>query len=69
MAQALGKHSVVLLAGHGAVAVSKGSPEDCLMNLIRLEQLCRMNWLAFTAVGRDYESYAMGDAPSSNTSG
>ncbi len=62
MAKALGKHSVVLLVGHGAVAVSTKSPEDCLMNLIKFEHLCKMNWLAFTAVGKDYEKYAMSDA-------
>lgn len=62
MANALGKHSVVLLAGHGAVAVSTAGPEDCIMKLITLEQLCKMNWLAFTAVGKDYEKYAIDDA-------
>ena len=33
MAQALGKHSVVLLAGHGAAAVSTQGPEDCIQKL------------------------------------
>lgn len=58
MAQALGNHSVVLLAGHGAAAVSAQGPEDCIMNLMKLEQLCKMNWLAFSAVGKEYERYA-----------
>lgn len=62
MAKALGKHTVVLLAGHGAVAVSTDGPEDCIMNLIKLEQICKLNWLAFTAVGKDYEKYAFDDA-------
>jgi len=62
MAKALGRHSVVLLAGHGAVAVSTQGPEDAVMNLMKLEQLCKMNWLAFTAVGKDYERYAFEDA-------
>ncbi len=61
MAKALGKHSVVLLAGHGSAAVSTQGPEDCIQNLIVLEQLCKMNWLAFTAVGKDYEKYALSD--------
>ncbi len=61
MTTALGKYSVVLLAGHGALAVSTEAPEDSLMNLIKLEQLCKMNWLAFTAVGKDYEKYAIND--------
>ncbi len=54
---ALGKHSVVLLAGHGAVTVSTEGPEECIMNLMLLEQVCKMNWLAFSAVGKDYEEY------------
>jgi ribulose-5-phosphate 4-epimerase/fuculose-1-phosphate aldolase len=62
MARALGKYSVVLLAGHGAASVSTQGPEDCIMNLMVLEQLCKMNWLAFTAVGRDYDKYAFDDA-------
>lgn len=62
MAKALGKHSVVLLAGHGAVAVSTDGPEDSIMKLITLEQLCKMNWLAFTAVGKEYEKYGFDDA-------
>ncbi len=62
MAKALGKNTVVLLAGHGAAAVSTKSPEDAVMNLMLLEQACKMNWLAFTAVGKDYEKYAFDDA-------
>ncbi len=62
MAKALGKHNVVLLSGHGATTVSTRGPEDCLQTLITLEQLCKMNWLAFTAVGKDYEKYAFDDA-------
>jgi ribulose-5-phosphate 4-epimerase/fuculose-1-phosphate aldolase len=62
MAKALGKHSVVLLAGHGAATASTEGPEDCIQSLITLEQLCKMNWLAFTAAGRDYEKYAIDDA-------
>ncbi|MFC1873808.1 class II aldolase/adducin family protein [Chloroflexota bacterium] len=61
MAKALGKHSAVLLAGHGAAAVSTQSPEDCIMKLMRLEQLCKMNWLAFTAAGKEYEKYAISE--------
>jgi len=62
MAKALGKHSAVMLAGHGAATVSTKGPEDCIQNLMRLEQLCKMNWLAFSAVGKDYEKYALSDA-------
>ncbi len=61
MAEALGKYSAVLLAGHGAATVSTRGPEDCIQKLITLEQLCKMNWLAFTAVGKDYEKYAFND--------
>jgi ribulose-5-phosphate 4-epimerase/fuculose-1-phosphate aldolase len=62
MVKALGKHRVVLMAGHGAATVSTRGPEDCLQAMIALEQTCKMNWLAFTAVGKDYEKYAFDDA-------
>jgi ribulose-5-phosphate 4-epimerase/fuculose-1-phosphate aldolase len=61
MAKALGKHSVVLLAGHGAATASTKGPEDSVQELMKLEQLCKLNWLAFTAVGKDYERYALSD--------
>ncbi len=62
MSKALGKYSAVLLAGHGAATVSTQGPEDCIMKLMRLEQLCKMNWLAFAAVGKEYEKYALSEA-------
>jgi len=62
MAKALGKYSVVLCAGHGAATVSNKGPEHAIQRLMTLEQLCKMNWLAFTAVGKDYERYAFDDA-------
>ena len=62
MAKALGKYSAVLLAGHGAATASTQSPEDCIMKLMRLEQLCKMNWMAFSAVGKGYEKYAISEA-------
>jgi ribulose-5-phosphate 4-epimerase/fuculose-1-phosphate aldolase len=62
MAKALGRFSVVLLSGHGAVTVSTKGPEEAIQILISLEQLCKMNWLAFSAAGRDYEKYAFDDA-------
>jgi len=62
MAKALGKNNIVLLAGHGAAVASTRGPEDCIQTLISLEQLCKMNWLAFTAFGRDYEKYSIDDA-------
>ncbi len=62
MARALGKHSAVLLAGHGAATASTQGPEDSIQKLISLEHLCKKNWLAFTAVGKDYEKYAFNDA-------
>ncbi len=58
MVKALGKHSVVLLTGHGAATVSTQGPEDCIQRLMTLEQVCKINWLAFTAVGKEYEKYA-----------
>jgi ribulose-5-phosphate 4-epimerase/fuculose-1-phosphate aldolase len=62
MDKALGSHSSVILAGHGAATVSTVGPEDCIQTLIILEQLCKMNWLAFTAAGKDYEKYAFDEA-------
>ncbi|MBI4296664.1 MAG: class II aldolase/adducin family protein [Chloroflexi bacterium] len=62
MAKALGKHKAVILSGHGAAAVSTEGPEDCIQNLMNLEQLCRITWLAFSAVGKDYEKYAISEA-------
>ncbi|MFC2071788.1 class II aldolase/adducin family protein [Chloroflexota bacterium] len=62
MAKALGQHNVVLLKGHGAAVASTQGPEDCVQRLMRLEQLCKITWLAFTAVGKDYEKYAISDA-------
>jgi ribulose-5-phosphate 4-epimerase/fuculose-1-phosphate aldolase len=59
MAEALGKHSVVLLSGHGATTVSTRGPEDSIQTLMTLEQLCKMNWMAFAAVGSQYEKYAL----------
>jgi ribulose-5-phosphate 4-epimerase/fuculose-1-phosphate aldolase len=62
MAQALGKYSAVLLAGHGAATASVRGPEESLQTMISLEHVCKMNWLAFTAVGKDYEKYAFDEA-------
>ena len=62
MAQALGRFSTVLMAGHGAATVSTRGPEDSFQTMVTLEQLCKMNWLAFSAVGRDYAKYAFDDA-------
>jgi ribulose-5-phosphate 4-epimerase/fuculose-1-phosphate aldolase len=61
MAKALGKHSAVLLAGHGATTVSTRGPEEAIQSIITLEELCKKNWLAFSAVGKDYEKYAFSD--------
>ena len=62
MAKAMGKKNIVLLAGHGAVVASTRGPEDSIQTLIALEQLCKMNWLAFSALGPDYEKYAFDNA-------
>jgi ribulose-5-phosphate 4-epimerase/fuculose-1-phosphate aldolase len=62
MAKALGKTNVVLMAGHGAATVSQHGPEDSIQTMIALEQLCKMNWLAFAALGKDYAKYAFDDA-------
>jgi ribulose-5-phosphate 4-epimerase/fuculose-1-phosphate aldolase len=61
MAKALGKHNIVMLKGHGATTVSTDGPEESVQRLMSLEQLCKITWMAFTAVGKDYEKYAIGD--------
>jgi ribulose-5-phosphate 4-epimerase/fuculose-1-phosphate aldolase len=61
MAKALGKYGAVLLAGHGAATVSTKGPEETIQSMISLEELCKKNWLAFSAVGKDYEKYAFSD--------
>ncbi len=58
MAKALGQYSAVLLAGHGAATVSSNGPEEAMQSMISLEELCKKNWLAFSAVGSDYGKYA-----------
>ena len=62
MAKALGQHNIVLLVGHGATVVSTRGPEDCVQRLMNLEEICKLTWLAFSAVGKDYEKYALSDA-------
>ncbi len=61
MAKALGNYSAVLLAGHGATTVSTRGPEESIQSMINLEELCKKNWLAFSAVGKDYEKYAFSE--------
>ena len=61
MAEALGRYNAVILAGHGATTVSTRGPEEAMMRIIGLENLCKKNWLAFSAVGRDYEKYAFSE--------
>ena len=61
MVKALGKDNVVILKGHGAVTVSTEGPEESVQRLMSLEQLCKITWLAFTAVGKDYEKYGFSD--------
>ena len=62
MAKALGKHDIVMLRGHGAVTVSSEGPEDSVQALMNLEQLCKITWLAFSAVGKDYVKYGISEA-------
>ena len=61
MTKALGRHAAVLMAGHGAATISTRGPEESLQTMITLEQVCKMNWLAFSAVGKDYVKYAYDD--------
>ena len=62
MAEALGKNKAVICSGHGAVTVSEKGPEDAVMNIFNLGQVCKMNVLAFMMAGREYKKYAVSDA-------
>ncbi|MFC1992137.1 class II aldolase/adducin family protein [Chloroflexota bacterium] len=62
MAKALGDHNICLLVGHGATVASTRGPEECINRLMNLEELCKITWLAFSAVGKDYEKYGISDA-------
>jgi ribulose-5-phosphate 4-epimerase/fuculose-1-phosphate aldolase len=61
MAKALGNYGAVLLAGHGAATVSANGPEEAIQSIISLEELCKKNWLAFSAVGKEYGKYAFSE--------
>jgi ribulose-5-phosphate 4-epimerase/fuculose-1-phosphate aldolase len=54
MAEALGKAKAILLRNHGSVVVSEEGPEDTVLNLINLEVQAKLNFYAFSAVGKDY---------------
>jgi ribulose-5-phosphate 4-epimerase/fuculose-1-phosphate aldolase len=62
MAKALGKGKAVVCSAHGAVTVSEKGPEDAVMNVFNLGQICKMNVLAYMMAGRDYKKYAVSNA-------
>jgi len=41
--------------------VSTDGPEESVQRLMSLEQLCKITWMAFAAVRKDYEKYAIGE--------
>ena len=53
VAETLGSGRVVLLLGHGAVAVG-ASPSESVMTMLQLEEQARMNFLARSIAGPDY---------------
>ena len=61
MAKELGNNHVVILKGHGAVTASTEGPEDAVQRLMNLEQMARITWMAFSAVGKDYEKYGFNE--------
>jgi ribulose-5-phosphate 4-epimerase/fuculose-1-phosphate aldolase len=61
MAKALGNGKAVICSGHGAVTVSDKGPEDAVMNIFNLGQVCKMNVLAYMMAGPDYKKYAISD--------
>ena len=58
----MGMHNIVILKGHGAATASTEGPEDAVQKLMNLEQLCKITWMAFSAVGKDYEKYGISQA-------
>ncbi|HWP58504.1 MAG TPA: class II aldolase/adducin family protein [Candidatus Acidoferrales bacterium] len=53
VASLLGDHKAMLLLGHGAVTTGK-SLSEAVMNMAQLEEQARMNYLAYSAHGREY---------------
>ena len=55
VATLLGDSKAMLLYGHGAVTTGKNLSE-AVMGMARLEEQARMNYLAYCAQGKDYQS-------------
>jgi len=54
VATLLGQNEAMLLMGHGAVTTGKTLSES-VMNMAHLEEQARMNYLAYSAQGKDYK--------------
>jgi ribulose-5-phosphate 4-epimerase/fuculose-1-phosphate aldolase len=55
VARLLGDHRALLLYGHGAVTTGKKISE-AVMGMAQLEEQARLNYLAYCAQGKDYQS-------------
>jgi ribulose-5-phosphate 4-epimerase/fuculose-1-phosphate aldolase len=53
VANLLGESQAMLLYGHGAVTTGK-SLSEAVMGMAHLEEQARMNYLAYSAQGKDY---------------
>jgi len=54
VATLLGQNEAMLLMGHGAVTTGQTLSES-VMNMAHLEEQARMNYLAYSAQGKDYK--------------
>ncbi len=69
VARLLGGGDALLLLGHGAVTVSTGSVQGCVMAMAHLEHQARLNYLAMCAGGRDHPSIPLELAEAVGTGG
>ena len=53
LANLMGGDKAILMQGHGAVTVG-ATLEESVTNMLQLEEQARMNYLAYSAAGRDY---------------
>jgi len=60
VASTIENSQAALLRGHGAVTTGN-SLEQCVMNMLQLEEQAKMNWYAYCAAGPDYKGIPEAD--------
>ena len=58
LATLMGSDKAILMLGHGAVTTGKNL-EESVTAMLQLEEQARMNYLAYSAAGRDYPKIAL----------